>query len=211
MHNMMRIGLAGSAANPPQIGHLALLQGLVDSGEFEKILWIPCGRRSDKKGLAEACHRAEMTKIMLAKVRQRPGVDLVLREDDLFSENTPTIDWLERVARETPGAEVWWCTGSDAVMPDSEGRCEIERCWDRGEELIRNWPLLIIPRPGYKLPSFTRSYWNKFIKVKKLRVKMADVSSTLLRAKLMRKEDVSELTMPEIANYISRYQLYATQ
>ena len=206
---MIRIAVGGSSANPPQIGHANLLQGLIDSGEFEKIVWIPCGKRNDKAGYAEARHRLEMTKIMLECLKPRQGVTIELREDDVWGTNTPTITWLERIKAENEGAEVWWFTGADTVTPEVDNRCEVERCWHRGGELIRNWPLLIVPRPGYKLPAFTNSYWNKFIRVKKLQTKLMDVSSTLLRTKLARGEAISDLTLPGIENYISSNSLYA--
>jgi nicotinic acid mononucleotide adenylyltransferase len=64
----LRIGVGGSAANPPHWGHIELLKKLLDSGKFDKLIWIPSGIRPDKPGAIEAEHRKKMTELMLEYV-----------------------------------------------------------------------------------------------------------------------------------------------
>jgi len=57
----LRIGIGGSAANPPQLGHRHMVEGLLKSSRFDEIYWIPSGVRPDKDGFVSPDNRVAMT------------------------------------------------------------------------------------------------------------------------------------------------------
>lgn len=204
----LRIGVGGSAANPVHLGHFHLAKGLLESGRFDRVVWMPCGKRPDKPNLVDGAHRLSMTKAMFAPLLAHPQTEFVIDERDLEGVARPTIDLLRDFSREYPDAEVAWYTGVDSVIPREEhgGKCDIEAWWDEGEELMRKWKFVIAPRVGCPHPS-TLSLPPQF---ETLEIEVPDISSTYLRAAIKKGEGYEEWLTPEVAAYIKAHGLYAT-
>ena len=60
MGKQKRIGIGGSAANPPHLAHQYLVQAILESKRFDMFFWIVSGLRSDKNILVESSHRVAM-------------------------------------------------------------------------------------------------------------------------------------------------------
>jgi len=132
---------------------------------------------------------------------------LVVRYADVYGENTPTIEWLERLREEYPDAEITWYTGVDSVVPRSEfgGECEIEHYWVRGQELMSDWPFLIIPRPGYEDPRNLNL--PKQFKIM-TNARLPDTASSEARRRIADGISITDLVMPEVEQYIHLHGLY---
>jgi len=201
----LRIGVAGSSANPPHKGHLKLAEALLASGLFDLVIWIPCGVRPDKPELAAARHRRAMTDMTFAKLREDKR--FIIRYDDIDADNTPTIDWFTTLARQYPGAEITWCTGIDVVLPRKEfgGKCEIVAEWDDGEKLMRDFPWLVVTRAGYTSLASLALPPNFRI----LDARLPEISSTRIRSLIARGDlRYKELATDEVAAYIETNKLY---
>jgi len=206
-----RIGVGGSAANPPHLGHLKLVEALCGSGKFDEIIWIPSGIRPDKNGFVGAEHRMNMVDLLLQKENKIIyGGPATFRIDtkDIYGENTPTIQWMEALRDEFPDAEVVWYTGADSVAPQERfrGKNEIEAYWHEGERLLRDFPFLIVPRPGYPDPSTLSLSSNCEIFPGGIK---ENISSTEIRQLIGEHDErfVKKVTEP-VAEYIKKYHLY---
>jgi nicotinate-nucleotide adenylyltransferase len=199
------IAVGGSAANPPHLGHLALIQTILQSHNFTKVMWIPSGIRPDKPDFVHPMHRLAMTELTLKKIQDKR---FILNPSDVFGKNMPTIDWMEILQEQNPQAEIVWYTGIDSVVPQEKygGLCEIEARWQQVEKLIKGYKFLIISRVGYPRPaSFKIPLENYEI----LDVELPDISSSDIREQVASgNTEFEKLVTPEVADYIKVNKLY---
>lgn len=203
----LRIGIGGSAANPPQLGHRHLVEGLLNSKQFDEVFWIPSGVRPDKEGFVSPDHRVAMTLLTFPNEWLWQGeTKFNIKFNDVYSGNTPTIEVIENFQREYPDAEITWFTGVDSVVPQERfgGKCEIQAVWIRGEELYNNYNFLVLPRPGYSDPKILNLPEN----FKIFDEPQLDVTSTEIRRRIKNGESIEGLVTPEVAEYIRRNNLY---
>jgi nicotinate (nicotinamide) nucleotide adenylyltransferase len=221
---LKRRAVAGSTVNPATIGHKVLLETLAWSGLFDVIDWIPCGSRQDKPDIVGSNHRRKMTELLVASLNlpehhhwtsSYPAVEVNIHFDDIDGVNTPTIEWLESLQRQHLADKIFWVTGSDSLVPagDVKNPCELEK-WTRGKELAMNWPIVVIPRAGYPLPSpankHSRKFYDRFRHLIFLTHMLSDISSTEVREMVADGRDFDHLVIPEVAQYIRKNRLYKT-
>lgn len=202
-----RIGIGGSAANPPQLGHKYLLEGLLKSRRFDEVYWIPSGVRPDKVGFVSPDHRVAMTLLTFPMEWLWKGVTKFrIKFTDVYSGNTPTIEVFEQFKKTNPDAEIVWYTGVDSVVPMEKygGKCEMQAVWIRGEELYKNYRFLILPRPGYPDPKTLQLPDNFEI----LDIDQLNISSTEVREKIKKGESISGLVTEGVEEYIYQNNLY---
>jgi nicotinate-nucleotide adenylyltransferase len=206
----IRIGVGGSSANPPHLGHKVLIEKLLLSGVFDRVIWIPSGERIDKESFVDPDHRVFMTNLTFPKEWFIEGRTVfTIKYQDVYEPYSPeqsTIRWLIKIRQDYPEDEIIWFTGADSVMPQEKfgGKCEIEAVWFQGDTLMKNWPFLIIPRKGYIHPA-KLSLPKKF---KVLDIAVPEISSTTIRQKINQGNAFEHLVVPEVARYIKRFGLY---
>ena len=212
----MRIALGGSAANPPQMSHRRLIESLLTCGDFDQVVWILSGSRSDKKYNIDPNHRVALTELIIDPVwKIKQGPFLTVRYDDVFGVNTPTIEWLEKYQSEYPDAKLFWYTGADSIIPnpDWNGKCQIEKFWTRGRELMKNWSFLVVPRKGYLDPEKLRSSLPSNFNYRVLNIDLPDIASSQIRQHIKSGKPIDELVNKHWINspqarYIKKFELY---
>lgn len=203
----LRIGIGGSAANPPQLGHRHLMESLLNSQRFDEVFWIPSGIRPDKEGFVAPDHRVAMTILTFPTEWLWEGkTKFNIKFSDVYGGNTPTIEVIEQFVKQHPEAEIVWFTGVDSVVPMEKygGKCEIQAVWIRGEELYRDHHFLVLPRPGYPDPKELNLPDNFEI----LDIDQLKISSTEVREKIKNGESITGLVTKEVEEYIQRNNLY---
>ncbi len=152
----MRIGIGGSAANPPHLGHVAMVRAVLESERFDTVCWSVSGARRDKPDVAPPDDRIAMTLLTFPphELLEASGSRLILRFDDAYGENVPTIRKIEALRAAHPDAELAWFTGVDVLVPHVRygGRSEVAAAWVDGERLLAEWPLVVLPRAGFPHP-----------------------------------------------------------
>lgn len=213
----LNIAIGGSSVNPTHLAHFAIVRFMlrfitIFGTPFQKVIWIPCGERPDKHFNVSFNHRIPMNELTLAPLRRnRLGDRLEVRYDDIFGENTPTIEWLRRIEEEYPHAKLTWFTGSDSIVPREEfgGLNEIQYDWHEGEYLwdCQRWNWLVIRRPGFEIEDESQLPPN---------VQMVDcpdlpqvAASSLIRRMIAEGQPGWEVMVcPDVANYIKAHGLY---
>lgn len=200
-----RIAVGGSAANPPHVGHLALMESLIHSKLFDVVIWIPSGSHSGKDINIEPDHRVAMTELTFPRIlRVRSGATLIIKYDDIYRSNTSTINRLEKLRSDYPDSEITWYTGADSVIPQKKYgyQCEMQAIWSRGQELFKKWNFLILPRAGYRQPSGLPNNFQVF------NIKLPNVASSRIRKLILTGQPFEHLVTAEVAEYIKRFSLY---
>jgi nicotinate (nicotinamide) nucleotide adenylyltransferase len=192
----VRLALFGGSFDPPGIHHLRIAEAL--ARRFDRVLVVPCGPRPDKASMGELEreHRSRLVELTFPGI---PGVDV-----DLFdlgnSRFTTTIGLVERFASQ---AEVWLVVGTDLLLGGREGRSPIQRYWYRGRELWQSCRFAVVRRAGVAfasddLPPTSTVVDGEFAG-----------SSTEVRERRARGEDITGLVTEEVRRYILRHGLYA--
>lgn len=107
---MRRIGMFGGAFDPPHRAHLFLAQLAVEALDLDELHIIPTGQAWHKaRTLSSAEHRLAMTKLAFQ------GMPRVVVDDRELQRSGPTftIDTLETLQAENPGAQLYLIMGAD--------------------------------------------------------------------------------------------------
>jgi nicotinic acid mononucleotide adenylyltransferase len=140
---MGELAFYGGSFNPPTPAHGAIIDHLLASPFFTKVIVKPCGVRLDKPELAK---RNTMR-------RQRVQGELQRDRDHYFLDTTgmdlgmaPTVEEWARLTAHHPHCRVHLVVGTDLFEDEGQGRCQIQR-WIDGERLFREAHFFIFPRP----------------------------------------------------------------
>ncbi len=107
---MKRIGIFGGAFDPPHRAHLVLAQLAVEALELDELYIIPTGQAWHKaRTLSSPEHRLAMTQLAFQ------GMPHMLVDDRELQRAGPTfsIDTLEALQLENPGAQLYLIMGAD--------------------------------------------------------------------------------------------------
>ena len=197
---MGKIAIFGSSCNPPHLEHLDVVRTLVESGQFDRIIVVPCGGRPKKPTVndIDPLHRAAMTDLAFRGI---PGVEVDLF--DLEESQFHTAARLESRYRRT-GHEVWHAVGSDLVVERPDGRGpEIREDWEDGKRIWDELNWVVMDRGGYDLQHVQLPpHCLKMSRAGKV------LSGTDVRSSAFERAPLDGLVTPEVAAYIERHNLY---
>ena len=186
----MRIAIGGSAANPPHLGHLMLLNYMMTCNKFDVIVWIPSGsHRDDKHTEIDADHRIAMTELLIPKEWRLRTPRLVIHYSAVYEEHDiPSFDILE-MWKQKHGEEcsLTWYTGTDSDVSK----------WHKGQDIIEKHNVMYIPRKGYC--SYTEL---------DIAAELPNISSNDIRLRISENRPFEHLVTPEVAEYIHKNKLY---
>jgi|SRR3989344_609381 len=194
-----RLVIFGASFNPPANHHIIIARRLIE--EFDKVIIIPCGIRSDKPSTTAASppHRKEMVKLAFSNI-QNVEIDHYDLDNDTF---TPTWMLDEKYKDKFPEYEIWHMTGGDLILMGRNGNSEIQRLWNKGERVWKNLNWAVIDHPDYPIDPRDLPPKNCLIKMDAFFGR-----STLIRRRAARNESISDLVPSELEKYIKKNNLY---
>ena len=199
---MKHIVLAGTAADPPHLGHVAYAHALKSHQKFDLVVWTPSGVRPDKPSLISGAHRQCMAELAFGSL---VGHRFLLDGSEVEGETVFTMNRLLLFENQYPHAKIFWSTGADVLVPKEiyDGKCQVEAKWHRGAELMQK-PCVVVPRVG--CPNLrTMNLASNF---KKLWAMLPDISSTDIRNRIASGQSWQHLVPPLVAAYIEEHRLY---
>ncbi|MFI3331562.1 MAG: nicotinate (nicotinamide) nucleotide adenylyltransferase [Rikenellaceae bacterium] len=189
---MVDILLYFGSFNPIHKGHTAIAKYLLDKGYCSELWIVPSPENPFKKGreLIDAATRVEMAKIACANVDKR----LIVSDIELeMPRPSYTINTLEKIKSLEPDRTLGLLIGGDNL----EGLAK----WKDIEKIRQICEFFLYPRLG----SECKVSDEKITVLKG--VPYFDVSSTMVREKLLRGEDVSEFLDTDVISYIKMQKL----
>ncbi|MFI7587031.1 nicotinate-nucleotide adenylyltransferase [Spongisporangium articulatum] len=189
-----RIGVMGGTFDPIHHGHLVAASEVGSRFHLDEVVFVPTGQPWQKadRDVTPAEHRYLMTVIATASNPRftvsrvdidRPGV-------------TYTVDTLRDLAKQNPGAELFFITGADAL--------EQILSWKDSEELFSLAYFIGVTRPGHDLDG---SHLPPD-RVRLLEVPALAISSTDCRARVAAGDPVWYLVPDGVVQYINKHRLY---
>ncbi len=186
----MRIGVMGGSFDPPHDGHLALARAAAAQLHLDRVLLVPAAQPPHKPGGSTIPAERRM-----AMVSAAVHGDAVLEASSVEIDRpgpSYTADTLERLAADGPDDELWFILGADQL--------EGFRDWSRPGRIVELARLAVASRPGAGDPAMD------FLAgaVAAGRVDVIDmpevpISSTEVRERLARGEDISHLVPAPVA------------
>ena len=180
------IALLGGSFNPPHVGHLMAAWYLLATEPVAEVWLLPSFRHPFGKPLAPFEDRVRMCELAAASIR---GAHVCTAEAELAGDPLcgKTVRTLEHLRAKHPDRAFALAVGSD-ILPETPQWYR----WDRVRELAR---VVVVGRQGHAEGAEGRPL-------------LPGVSSTEVRARLSRGEDVSRLVPRKVIAYLAERGLY---
>lgn len=198
----MKIGILGGTFDPVHNGHIKVAEEVRSQLDLTKVVFLPASQpwlKADSP-ISPAAHRVEMVRLAIAK---HPYFDLSLVEI-----NRPglsyTIDTVEELrVKLNTGDEVFFILGWDALP-------QLPR-WKEPTRLVKLCHLVVVPRPGYKLPDLKQMETlipGLSMSLILLDRPEIDVSATEIRKRIAQGLYIRGMVPEPVADYIKQHKLY---
>lgn len=194
---MKRIGLLGGSFDPIHLAHVALARTARDYLRLDHVQLLPAQQPWQKPDLSATAEQ-RLAMVRLA-TENEVGIDVNPMELQRPGK-TYTIDTLEKLP---PNCQYFWLLGADQL----QNFCT----WHRWQDVSRLVTLAAATRPGSKLqipPPLSQRIASGEAKLELLPFDPIDVSSSQLRAALVKGDNVSLWLHPNVENYIRQHGLY---
>jgi nicotinate-nucleotide adenylyltransferase len=176
---MTRIGVFGGTFDPIHVGHLAVGAAAAHGLSLDQVLFVVAHRPWQKVGTRQIADSALRLAMVEAATSDRP--DLIASSIEIDRGGSSyTVDTVEQLAAENPGAELVLVVGSD-VIGDLH-------TWHRHDELRNMGTGGVVDRPGDEGAEAPPG-WT----VERIAAPLVDLSSSLLRARLAAGQPVDYL------------------
>jgi nicotinate-nucleotide adenylyltransferase len=185
MARTREIALLGGSFNPPHVAHLMAAWWTLATQGVAEVWLLPSYRHPFGKALAPFEDRVRMCELAAVALR---GVHVCTAEAELAGDPLvgKTARTLEHLAAKHPTYRFALVIGAD-IMPETEKWYR----WDRVKELAR---IVVVGREGYPpVPGAPA---------------LPAVSSTVIRERIARGEDVSGLVPEKVRRYVEEKGLY---
>jgi nicotinate-nucleotide adenylyltransferase len=197
-----RIGMFGGSFDPPHLAHVALARAAVAQLQLDTLLIVPTGQAWYKeRALSPAAHRLAMSRLAFEGL-ERVWVD---RRELERPGPSFTMDTLEAVQAENPGASLYLIIGRDQFSAITS--------WHRWKELVQ---LAIICIADRAEPAGAEGGFDPQIQlphpIVSLQLPRMPISATGIRQQIASgiatPQDLSRLVPEPVARYIERHRLY---
>lgn len=192
----MKIGILGSACDPPHKAHIKIGEYAKKFLGLDRIILIPTNISPHKNVSAVAGKlRLAMARLAIKKLKGWSVSDMELKRRGI----SYTKDTIRKLKKLYPRDELFWIVGSDAIVA-------MEQKWKGGYKVLDMCKFIVFIRPGYPLNTVSQKILKKVIVFKKILKR--DLSSTMLRHMLKNKKSVKQYLVPEVLKFVKQYNLY---
>jgi nicotinate-nucleotide adenylyltransferase len=204
-----RVGILGGTFNPPHLGHLAIARDAGDELGLDPVLLIPANVSPDKVTAKDpgSEHRLRMCGLL---VKDAGGLSACALEIERGGRSY-TVDTLEAIHASHPDAELTFIIGADAArtLPAWREPAKLLELADlavatRGETGRREVldvvaELIAEPATPAARPRARVSF---------LETPLIGISSSIVRGRVARGEEIDDLVGGAVAGYIAEQRLY---
>lgn len=192
----MPIGILGGTFDPVHNGHISIAQSFLYSGYINE-LWVlltPAPPHKPDQLLTDYDLRLGMLKAAFEGQNNTRVCDLERR----FEQPSYTVQTLEYLNRRYPDKTFYLCIGEDSVINF--------KAWHRWKDILAYTDLLVARRPSTDAVEMDA---DLAMQVHFVPHKPIEISSTSLRNRAVRGEDISTMVPSSVAEIIREHQLYS--
>ncbi|MCS6958725.1 MAG: nicotinate-nucleotide adenylyltransferase [Pseudanabaenaceae cyanobacterium SKYGB_i_bin29] len=185
----MAIALFGTSADPPTIGHQAILRWLSDNYDLV-VVWV--SDNPFKSHRAPLTHRIEMVRVLI-QATDFPRANVELHPEISHPRTLLTLHMAQQI---WPAAHFTLVVGAD-IVPQLPS-------WYRAQELLAQVALVVIPRRGYTLTETQL----QTIAAHTPQITIADLAVPGVSSSSFRDHKDRSGMLPAVLDYIDRWGLY---
>ena len=188
----MRVGLFFGSFNPIHVGHLMLVQYMVNFADVDEVWLVVSPQNPFKQDveLADTQHRLNMARLAVGDNEK-----IKISEVELsLPKPSYTIDTLRALEKEYPEIEFSIIMGADNLMGLNR--------WKEAETLLSRYRIIVYPRPGYEAKEPEGAH------IEIVDAPQVDISSTQLRRWIGEGRSVLYFTNDKVIEYFSQNNLY---
>jgi nicotinate-nucleotide adenylyltransferase len=193
----LRLGVLGGTFDPPHIGHLIAAGDAYESLSLDKLVFIPVAAqplKTDSPAGASPEHRLEMVRLAVDGDPRFTVSDTEIRRGGL----SYTVDTLETLKAENPGATLVLIVGMDALAAFDR--------WKKPERIRELAEIAVLSRTGDH--GIDAKVGGGVTVVGTRRV---DVSSSEIRQRLADGRSIHGYVAESVEHYIAANKLYETR
>jgi nicotinate-nucleotide adenylyltransferase len=198
----VKIGVLGGTFDPVHIGHIKMAEEARKALDLAEVIFVPAGQPVGKSSdvVTPAGQRVEMLRLALVG---KPNFKISYMEIERPGPSY-TVDTLEAIKKRYGGkAEIYFILGYDSLaqLPD----------WREPGRIVAMCHLVAAPRPGSLRPgvkALEKSVSGISRKLVFLDEPNLDISATIIREKVVRREAIDQLVPGLVADYIKKHRLY---
>ncbi|MBQ8029769.1 MAG: nicotinate (nicotinamide) nucleotide adenylyltransferase [Clostridia bacterium] len=201
---MRKIGIFGGTFNPPHIAHKRLATEMAKVVGFDEIIIIPTYTPPHKEtsSLADCEHRLEMCRLTFSE-KLFSVSDIEIRRKG----KSYTVETVSELKKRYRGDKLFLLVGSDMLLSFHR--------WYKFEEILQNCTLCVISRDDEEGKKLLCQYAEKTLGLREekgeivvLNSDAVELSSTEIREKIKKGEDVCRLLEEKTGEYIKEKGLY---
>lgn len=197
-----KIGIMGGTFDPIHLGHLILAETAFEQFKLEKVLFMPSKNPPHKQNLISSSDQCRLNMVKLA-VGDNPHFEV--SELELNREGiTYTKDTLLQLARQKPNAEYSFLLGADSLF-------QIES-WKDAAVIFQYTRIIIAARNHSQQKEIEEQIQylsGKYqARIEQLLMPDIDISSSLIRSKIMQRKSVKYYIPASVEQYIKSQKLY---
>lgn len=195
-----KIGLFGGSFDPVHLAHLSLARCALEQLALDQLLWLPAGRPWQKtgRGLASPAHRRAMVELMIAGEPRFAVDDSELERDGA----SYTIDTVRARLARRPHEQLFLLIGQDQYAR--------LHTWHEWQALLPLVTLAVAARAGQQVCA-SAAVQARPHRVLGLAMPASGISSSEVRERASRGEDIRPMVGDAVAGYIAQHRLYSEQ
>lgn len=189
-----RIGIMGGTFDPVHIAHLVIAQEVLEKLKLRQVWFVPSFIPPHKKDnrVSKPQHRLKMLKLATENDKRFSISDVELKRKGI----SYTVDTLKELSLSNPGIKLYLILGVDNLKYLST--------WKEPEEVYGLAQVVLVRRPGYRLPSGNR--WVE--KAVTIEAPLWEVSSSQIRERVKAGLSISYWVPEKVRKYIEKHKLY---
>lgn len=199
---MSKIGIMGGTFDPVHLAHLEMARCAMKQKELHKVLFMPSKippHKRDRNILPEEL-RAEMVQLAISDEEGFYYSDFELKRQEI----TYTAKTLELLSKQYPEDIFYFILGGDSLF-------QMEH-WYLPEKILQYAVILAVSRGGVRQEEMLcqAAYLSKTFHgdVQVLKMPEMDISSSMIRRKIARGEDVQDYLPEKVYKYIQKNHCY---
>jgi nicotinate-nucleotide adenylyltransferase len=193
-----RLGVLGGSFDPPHVAHLAIASEACHALRLERVLFVPAAAPPHKGGgeRTRPDVRLELTSLAIDDDLRFTASGIEIERSLVY-----TADTLAALRARYVEHDLVFIMGSDSLL-------QMET-WHAPEEILSLCSLAVAPRPGDSPQAIAAAAarWGDH-RVTLLDVPALDVSSTVIRTRVTRRQPIRYLVPRRVEQYIQETRLY---
>lgn len=199
---MIKTGILGGTFNPIHLAHLAMAKTAMEQSGLDEIWFMPSKNPPHKshREIASEIHRSQMIRLA---IQSEPSFHL--SDYELKREGTTyTAETLQLLQKDYPDKKFYFIMGGDSFF-------QLES-WFLPEVIMKHCEILVVSRNGataQQMQKHAAHLQRKYqAKLQILQMEDIDISSSQIRYKISRGQEIRNLTPEPVADYIESNHLY---